>query len=485
MKNNKNGQVVLIILLVLILGVLIALTIAISAMAKINKDTINNQDKVQENVSAGNNDQTNSKDEVDNSGNASDDEKKEEETVDPYANYKKITWSTKKQTLKGGVTIEVDGTSVKVTCDNKNSKHDFEEPIKSVCTWLNGGIPVFYVLTESGYVHELITDDVYYMIEGTRIVKDLAKYKIIDMTTKAGGVIDVPVYFLTESGKLVNSEGITYETLNRDFAGVLTLDKGHQIPYDPNGYGYHWDDKNNKYVEIVSKSTGAKLSMSKLFLVDDGVVIVTAYNKVFLYDGESSKAKQITGDVKAIERKENDRTNSLVIRFTNNNNSVFENVSKGYDFKNKKEINISKLDKFSPYKGYDEIVWCGRESKLYSNFVLWANENSSAVILQWQGLDGVLNGISTHILSETIKSVCAWMNGGIPVFTVLTQSGKVYQVVDSKDNFMLDTEIELKQLSKYNIVEMTMDLNPEEYAVQPYFLTSEGRIVDWDGKVVM
>lgn len=386
---------------------------------------------------------------------------KETENKNPYANYKNITWAGKEDDIKGNIYIKIENNILKITYEDveKTISYTMQEQPKSVVSTLNGGEPSFYVLTQSGKVYQFIIEG--YELYEVKQVTELSKYKIIEMTTQTGGVFDKYglVYFLTEEGKLITKDGITFETQNKNFVGIIEI--GFTIPFDSDSYGYYWDSKNKDYVQIVSKSTGAKLTFSKVYEVEDGakLLVQTAYNKLFEYDGKSNKAVQVGETVKSVNALGENR---IIITFTDGTTKIYDNVGVGWDIKKNDVIQSFKL--FDPYANYKNMTW-----------------RTTTKSDDYQIEDGTVycysNNKKTKVTGITgnSKKFLAHSTGGTVHIYVLVNEGVIYRISDTLE----PTATKVADLSKYEVIDI-ISLN--NYTIERiYYLTVDGKLIDKNG----
>jgi len=457
-ENNKKGIGVVVVLIIIVIGLLVALIFSVNTMININKA---NKPIETPNESVNNNDENENKEEV------KDDEKDEqEETVEPYKNYKDIKWSDKSVDTNKGHKIVV--TDNKIYINNKKVLNDLEvEKIEVYKATMSvdpsdPGYPVLVILTIDGKVYEahlLNLNNNFSNIETTQIMK---KYNVIDMTY-IDNYTGKYIYFLTEDGKLIDKNGLDY--VKYPFVKSGFVGNGY-IPFDKNNYGYYYNSKNNTYTVIVSKSTGAKLAFSKVYEVEDGekLLVQTAYNKLFEYDGKSNKAVQVGGTVKSVNLLDN--SNKLLIIFTDGTTKVYDGFNSAWDIN--KDEEIQSLPGFDPYANYKNITWKSTDV-INSGSISYKIEN------------GIVNyynsGKKTKVtgITGTAKKMYSAKNtGGAFSCYVLVDEGVIYNIYDFQK-----AATKVVNLSKYNIIDITEINNYTNETI--YYLTTDGKLIDKNG----
>lgn len=139
-----------------------------------------------------------------------DEENKESESLDPYANHKDIEWSTTSAKSKTGAFIQIkSNNTVYVTYNNSDTGEDETKivtniegkPIK-VTAIIGGGVPFFYILTEEGKVYNFEEWD-----SKAVLAYDLSEYNVIDMTAQAHKGMVYTLAFLTKNGDVIDRKG--------------------------------------------------------------------------------------------------------------------------------------------------------------------------------------------------------------------------------------------------------------------------------------
>jgi len=364
-NKSNNGTIIIIILAVIIVGLIIALILAFNNMVNMNNDNETTDDTINETIDKSEQDKDNEENKQDENEDIKDENKdNEEETVDPYANYQSMVWASEKADFGGGFGYKIISGKLYMLNDSKETKiSGITGTPKKLLKVIRGGAFACYVLTEEQNVYYVEYDD------SNNKVASMSKYNIIDMT-QLNNYTNESIYYLTSDGKLIDKNGVSYDKYNfvSSYGGIGT-GVSEPIPFDKNLNGYYYNSKNNTYTAIVSKSTGAKLAFSKVYEVEDGakLLVQTAYNKLFEYDGESNKAVQITGDVSSVKKIEGEDSLNLAVIFKDGTTKIFKNAINGYDIKKNKNIELESLGNFDFAKIVQDGVKIYNEKAAMSN----------------------------------------------------------------------------------------------------------------------
>jgi len=388
----------------------------------------------------------------------------EDEGFDPYSNYKNIVWADKNST-------DTEISNNKIYFLDKEVKANINGTLRNVETIIVGGFPTIYITTEENEAWSIGLDDIVNNTVGGK-KQLLTKEKIVDMValkTYASQYSDTTVYFLTETGKLIDENGVSYNKYSFVDA-YKDVSRDIYISFDKDLNGYYYNAKNNTYTAIVSKSTGAKLAFSKIYTVGEKLLVVTAYNKLFEYDGKSNKATQITGDVSSVKKIIDGSNVDLLIIFKDGTTKVVDNVTYAYDVKNKKEIKIDSIVTFDPYANYKKYTW-NTSTKIDSPVGI-IHEIKNGKLYCTTSYAGAKTTQVTGMTGTPIKLKWVVIGGASAVY-VLTDKGIIYLV--SEEEIVEKTA----DLSKFNVIDMTIiDNHGQEYN---YYLTVDGKLIDKNG----
>jgi len=276
-------------------------------------------------------------------------------TFDPYAKYTNMTWRSVTTVdfsesisykIENGVVYNYDnGKKTKVAGITGTAK-------KMRTTKDGGGAFSCYVLVDEGVIYRI------YNLEKTATkVTDLSKYNIIDITETYNYTMET-IYYLTEDGKLIDKNGVSYDKYG--FVAQYTLGRPNGgISIDKNGYGYIFNEKTKTYEAILNSANSSKLSISQIFTTETcRIVIITTDNQLFECEEKNNKATKVGGTVLSVMgdvTEGNSVYDQLVILFDANKVSerttkIYKGLAFGYDVKNKKDIDITKLKWHLTYK---------------------------------------------------------------------------------------------------------------------------------------
>lgn len=453
--NKVTVPAIIIIAVVIIINIVIAVQVKqeVDDILDEIKDQINNEVVNKDDNAEINNDTDNNQGEINN-----------EEVVDPYANYKDTKWADKSSK-------DTEIKNDKLYFLNKEVKLNIKGSLKSVETIIVGGFPTIYVVTSENEAWFIALDDI---VNNTVSVSKrlLPKEKVVDMValkTYTSNYSDTTVYFLTQTGKLIDENNVSYDKYNFvDSYHDVTKDM--YISFDKDLNGYYYNSKNNTYTAIVSKSTGARLAFSKLYSASQKILIVTAYNKLFEYNGTSNKATQIPGEVSNVKKIVDGEKIDLLITFKDGSTKLVERADYAYDVKNKKEITLASLATFDPYANYKKHVW--NTSTKVDTTVGNIIEIKSGKLYSTDTINGNKTTQITGIVG-TPKKLKFTILGGAAAVYVLTDKGIIY-LVDGGGIIAKTAD-----LSQYNVIDMTIiDNHGQEYN---YYLTADGKLIDKNG----
>ena len=175
------------------------------------------------------------KEQVNNAENKNENEPNNEENkIDVYEKYENVKWCGKETSIKDTMFFKIEENILTFEYNDKITSYEMKNGTpKSVTSYINGGIPMFFVLTTDGKVYELLQEGEDFSITGEQVIEGLKEYTIIDMTSSIDSVVRTPIYFLTEQGKLIDFSGYSYEELNLDF--VSSFGNFYPLYFDKQG----------------------------------------------------------------------------------------------------------------------------------------------------------------------------------------------------------------------------------------------------------
>ncbi len=254
-----------------------------------------------------------------------------------YDKFKNIIWSD-------NISDNYEVKDGKIYYLEENIDNLKEEKVIKIETITVGENQVVYVTTKDGKAWKLNNStETEGEVVKTRLLED---EQIVDMTlikTFASQTSDDVVYFLTQSGKLVDENGVSYNKYK--FKQKVTFN-GTNIPIDGNNYGYHYNSKDNKYTTIVNKSN-SKITFGKVYEVEGKLLIQTEYNKLFEYTGKSNKLTQVGGTVKDTRIVTEEENINLAITFSDGMTKIYEGATVAYNVKKKKNIDVASLEEYT------------------------------------------------------------------------------------------------------------------------------------------
>jgi len=145
-----------------------------------------------------------------------------------------------------------------------------------------------------------------------------------------------------------------------------------------------------------------------------------------------------------------------------------------YDYINDKLIEKKKQEKveeekLDPYANYKDYEW--GKTKIGDKAGAYIEIKSNKVYVTYSNKTSQVKNVS----GTPIKTVSI-IGGGIPFFYILTEEGKVYNLEE------WDTEATLvANLSKYDVIDMTVGGGKGVVYRAIYYLTSDGRLIDENG----
>jgi len=355
MKNDNLRNILIIFVVVLILG---GAVFAVGGYVnKENNEVISNNKN--DNNELVNNNKNNEESNKENNN----EEIKVNDTFNPYEKYESVNWCGKETSIKDTMFLNIEDNKLVFKYDGKTTKYSVEEgTLKSVTSWINGGIPMFLLLTEEGKVYEVIQEEADYGITGLMLIDRLKEYNIVDMTQGAGGVVYNPVYFLTEEGKLIDFGGFSFEELNLDF--VTSFGHFYPIYFDKDGHMSYTDNSNDEELlylpvkddynkEVVAKKVFWQTSTIHNNLADEEIseryAIITESNKlVYLTDNgdvmiESSKVKSYEIDKVKDEEWDSYRYNVVITMSDGKIITLYDTQDYYYDVERDKNIYFEEI----------------------------------------------------------------------------------------------------------------------------------------------
>lgn len=404
--------------------------------------------------------------------------KKEEENkepvIDPYENFKNLTWAS---TKSGEATIKDN----KVYYGEVELNLDIEGTYKAIEVVKSISTSKVYLLTEEGAVWSF---NVYFMVPGgevDNVTRHLEDTKALEMIYRDTNSIEC-IYFLTESGELIDINKIPYDKY--DFVGVVSNTSTSKLPYDANNYLYHWNAKKNEYEQIVNKAK-QKVAATKIIETAnmEGVLILTAKGYLFKYDGSSSVAVQVMSDVKSIDFYKNKSEGGidLIITPKEGPKTIKHDVVYAYDITSGAVVNLENVKTLDPYAKYKNVAWADSHEEIgkgenYRKIYCEGEEGVFIVIGETTTAAKKLTFISGKgKKAHVYKTINALIDAEVTEAYVVTYEGKVYEV--NMDNGVTS---ELTALSEYNIIDMACMGNEYKMMV---FLTDAGELLTYNGNI--
>lgn len=338
MKNDNIKNLLLILLLVIMLSG------AVFALIYFNNRSV---DDMKDNI----NDEKIEKEQINNNKNETN---KEDNKINPYEKYKNIKWCDKSTSIKNDMFLKIEGDNLEFNFDGKFTKYKMKNGTpKSVTSYINGGIPIFFALTTNGEVYMLLQEGEDFSITGEELIDSLEKYKIIDMTSSIDSVVRTPIYFLTEEGKLIDFSGNSYEELNLDFVASfgnfypLYFDKQGNVCFRDNSYEdelVYITVKEDYNKNVVAKKVFWQFStihnnLSDEYMSERYTIITESNQLVFVSDNgdvmvESSKVESFNIDKIKDEEWDSYRYNVVIIMKDDRKITLYDTQDYYYDVEN-------------------------------------------------------------------------------------------------------------------------------------------------------
>ncbi len=397
-----------------------------------------------------------------------------EPEIDPYENFKNLTWATQ-------ITSDASIKDNKVYYGEVELDLEIEGTYKAIEVVKSISTAKVYLLTEDG---EVWSFNVYFMTPGgevDNVTRHLEDTKVLEMIYRDTNTLEC-IYFLTEKGELIDINKIPYDKY--DFLGSISSNNATKIPYDENNYLYHWNEKKKEYEQIINKSK-QKISAAKVIELAtmDEVLIFTSKGYLFKYDGKTNVATQVEKDIKSVDFYKFKTTGdiNMVITPKEGIRTVKYNVTYVYNVKDGTTMNLESLKTLDAYEKHKSIKWADSyesvgESINYRKIYCENDDMAYLVIGEADTaakpltlIDGV--PVKAHIY----RTMNALIDAEVTEAYVLTEEGKAYEV--NADNGVTS---ELTNLSKYNIIDMAC--MGEEYKMM-CFLTDTGDLLTYNGNL--
>lgn len=358
-------------------------------------------------------------------------ENKEENKINPYANYQDYKWGTTKVGDKAGAYLEIKNNKVYVTYENKTTqvKNISGTPIKAIYT-NRGGAICFEVLTKEGKVYSIVDWETTAELDA-----NLSKYNVIDITEGKGrGIVNRVFYCLTTDGKLIDENGDTYEEVNRDFVysfGSLA----HLVYIDSNDYVYYTKNRDVNYTTIKDTS-GNKVKAKELYIqatTDGETIIIITKDSQIIYVSSDGKTTQEKGKFKSINTYRQEYEGIMLITMSDNKNIIKYNLNDYYyDVEKGKTIDIkegSHIESIHMYKKNERAT-----NEYYPAIMTLTKEQTYSVVDFLSGLQYVSNNVTTQD-KDMYKVIVKYKTGAESEIKVLSGSrlimdGKLYSVDD-------------------------------------------------------
>ena len=438
MENTKAKKIitgVLIVLLLACLGVVVWQYISLNGTNNVvvkNDATNNTQLEQQQQGTNNNQENTDKSDDLQAGTN------KEENKFDPYANYKGYKWASTTIKLKSGngsVKIKED-KNVYVTYINKENKITgiSGTPIKVISRV--GGTECIYILTDECKLYSCEAWDT----EAT-LVGDLAKYNIIDIVeSDVGGVVKRNIYYLTADGKLIDSNGDTFEEINKNFVYRFG-NKFLGVYIDEDNYIYY-SKKDDANYAVVKDTAGKKVKAKQLYMQYDSIIIILTTDNQLIYVDENYKTSQEKGKIKSINTYAEEYDAIMIAEMDTNKNIIKYNVHDYYyDVTNKVEKEIKQGKAIQSIHMYKRK----NDSSYYKNVMVLTNDQTTqfkSVLSQLKQTGGDFPETEKDIYKVVIK----YASGIESILKVYTGSRASY---DGILNYFEDQTLEICSSLEY------------------------------------
>ena len=228
----------------------------------------------------------------------------------------------------------------------QNAKFEYGTPVMA-CPLPGHDFNGFVVVNDKGEVYicnniEFVNGA--YDVNNITYTKANISEKIIDIAFEGneGAVPYSGPYFMTETGKVLNKEGKTYEEVNKDH--VARIGTVQYLVYICSDNTFDIPRTNNDYFKVVDDS-GINIKGKKIFM-DDSRGVETFYiigedNKLYNLDSTANGVVQVypsaeNKTVKDIEYNKNSQEVKVI--FTDGSELKFSNIYSAYDIENKEDM---------------------------------------------------------------------------------------------------------------------------------------------------
>ena len=295
------------------------------------------------------------------------------ENVDPYANYKDFKWMTGTSVglpTEKNFTIEIIENKLYLVKGNEKQEFSINGTPKCIRGFINGGtLASIYILTNEGkaftfnYEFQLSSynneNTLLEFVNAIKLTEVLPTEKILEIYIGGFAVPHYGIhgpYFLTDSGKLINSDGMSYEEVAKNhILKVGTLGDRVYINSDAT-VSFHranYDCNDVLISEFLNSGKDQKLKIKYLCHLSDSGCNTTFYavgqdNKLYYFNTENFMVANLEYDYedKDVSKlqiiKDSDSSKCVQVVFTDgttfNIKNDFLNCSSYYDFDKKEEI---------------------------------------------------------------------------------------------------------------------------------------------------
>lgn len=247
-----------------------------------------------------------------------------------------LKWISKNQ----DETVYVENKAIKIKEQDKTFDVAFNYgTAKYVCALPGQAFNGISVVTEEGEAYIGTFNDSKYSTTFTKVeVAD----KIVDVSCFGGkgAVMYSGPYYMTESGKVIDRTGATYEKINKNHIETVGT---------PGLLVYICDDKttdipkeNNEYIKIVDEN-GKNIKAKKLFIEssegNEKLYLVNEENKLYKFEINNNGIahEEVHGKNKSVVKMTYDKNNYKIrIDFNDNSNFEISDVVDAYDLENAK-----------------------------------------------------------------------------------------------------------------------------------------------------
>lgn len=358
-------------------------------------------------------------------------EKVEEEKLDPYANYKDYKWGTTKVGDKNDFYAEIKNNEVYVTYSNKTTQvKNISGTPKKIVQIVYGGMLRFCVLTQEGKIYTI--DD---WETTANLLVNLSKYNVIDMTAGGGkGVVYRSMYYLTSDGKLIDQNGDTFEALNKNF--VTSYGRPSHNVYIDNKLNVYYSKKGDANYITVKDTSGNKVKAKELYIQDtaDGetIIIITKDSQI-IYVSNEGNITQEKGKFKSINTYSQEYEGVMLITMSNNKNIIKYGLDYYYyDVEKKKTIDIKEglhIESIRVNKRNEKYT-----DKYYPATMTLTEEQIKSVIELLKNINYVSDKVTTQD-KDIYRAIIKYKNGIEAELKVLPgmrviMDGSLYSVED-------------------------------------------------------